>query len=65
VPAVSPYVERIDNNGDAHLQRNLTRRAARDGPRRAAVITVTKGRLDFGSWERICYSRAEWLDRES
>jgi thiamine phosphate synthase YjbQ (UPF0047 family) len=28
---------------------------ARDGARRAAVVAVTDGRLDFGTWERIFY----------
>jgi thiamine phosphate synthase YjbQ (UPF0047 family) len=35
------------------MKRNATRRVARDGLRRAAVVAVTNGRLDFGTWERI------------
>jgi hypothetical protein len=44
---------RRDRNADAHLKRNATPSVARDGPRRAAVVAVTNGRLDFGTWERI------------
>ena len=36
---------------DAHMNRNATRTVAHDGPRRAAVVAVTNGRLD-GSTER-------------
>jgi thiamine phosphate synthase YjbQ (UPF0047 family) len=32
---------------------------------REVVVAVTKGRLDFGTWERIFQGRAERLDRES
>jgi thiamine phosphate synthase YjbQ (UPF0047 family) len=35
------------------------------GPRRAAVVAVTNGRLDFDTWERILQGQAEWLARES
>ena len=55
------------------MKRNATRSVARDGPRRAAVVAVTNGRLDgstelaevFGTWERIFQGQAEWLARES
>jgi thiamine phosphate synthase YjbQ (UPF0047 family) len=40
---------------DAHLKRNAIRGVARDGPRRAAVVAMTNGRLDFGTWERMFY----------
>ena len=36
---------------------------AGDGPRRAAVVAVTNGRLDFCTWERIFQGQAEWLPR--
>jgi hypothetical protein len=35
------------------------------GPRRAAVVAVANGRLDFGTWERIFQGQADWLARES
>jgi thiamine phosphate synthase YjbQ (UPF0047 family) len=31
---------------------------------REAVVAVTNGRLDFGTWERIFQGQAEWLSRE-
>jgi thiamine phosphate synthase YjbQ (UPF0047 family) len=53
--------EKRADNADAHLKRNATLRVARDGPRRAAVVAVTNGRLAFGMWERIFYG--EFDDR--
>jgi hypothetical protein len=50
---------------DRNLKRIATPSVARDGPRRAAVVAVTNGRLDFGNWERIFQGQAEWLARES
>ena len=32
--------------------------SADHGPRRAAVVAVTNGRLDFGTWERIPYEES-------
>ncbi|HKM30711.1 MAG: YjbQ family protein [Bacteroidales bacterium] len=37
----------IENNADAHLKRQIMGREV--------VIAVTKGRLDFGTWEQIFY----------
>jgi len=34
-------------NGDAHLKRQIMGREV--------VVTVTKGKLDFGPWEQIFY----------
>ena len=36
-----------EDNGDAHLKRQVMGREV--------VVAVTKGRLDFGPWERIFY----------
>ncbi|WP_045220864.1 secondary thiamine-phosphate synthase enzyme YjbQ [Desulfonatronum thioautotrophicum] len=36
-----------EDNGDAHLKRQVMGREV--------VVAVTKGRLDFGTWERIFY----------
>ncbi|HOI42140.1 MAG TPA: secondary thiamine-phosphate synthase enzyme YjbQ [Elusimicrobiales bacterium] len=36
-----------EDNGDAHLKRTVMGREV--------VVAVTKGRLDFGPWERIFY----------
>jgi ABC-type phosphate/phosphonate transport system substrate-binding protein len=63
----------MDRTADARLKRNATRRVTRDGPRRAAVVAVTDGRLDgstelaevFGTWERIFQGQAERLAQES
>jgi hypothetical protein len=38
--------------------------AAGDGPRRAAVVAVTNGRLDFGTWERIFYGEFDGRRRK-
>ncbi|MFA6600180.1 MAG: secondary thiamine-phosphate synthase enzyme YjbQ [Candidatus Omnitrophota bacterium] len=37
-----------EDNGDAHLKRQLFGREV--------VVAVTKGRLDFGTWEQIFYA---------
>jgi len=37
----------FEDNADAHLKRTIMGREA--------VVAVTKGRLDFGPWERIFY----------
>lgn len=37
-----------EDNGDAHLKRQLFGREV--------VVAITKGRLDFGTWERIFYA---------
>jgi secondary thiamine-phosphate synthase enzyme len=42
-----------ENNADAHIKRQLMGREA--------VVAVTKGKLDFGTWERIFYG--EWDGR--
>jgi len=44
-----------EDNGDAHLKRQLFGREV--------VVAITKGRLDFGTWERIFY--AEFDGRRS
>jgi len=36
-----------EDNGDAHLKRQIMGREV--------VVAITKGRLDFGPWERIFY----------
>lgn len=36
-----------EDNGDAHLKRTIMGREA--------VVAVTEGKLDFGTWERIFY----------
>ena len=36
-----------EDNGDAHLKRTIMGREV--------VVAITKGRLDFGPWERIFY----------
>lgn len=60
----SPMTHRTDqNNADANVKRNATRSVARDRPRGGG--RVTNGRLDSGTWERICSGQAEWLARES
>jgi secondary thiamine-phosphate synthase enzyme len=42
-----------EENADAHIKRQLMGREA--------VVAITKGRLDFGTWERIFYG--EWDGR--
>jgi len=42
-----------EENADAHIKRQLMGREV--------VVAVTKGRLDFGTWERIFYG--EWDGR--
>lgn len=42
-----------EDNADAHIKRQLMGREA--------VVAITNGRLDFGTWERIFYS--EWDGR--
>ncbi len=42
-----------EDNADAHIKRQLMGREA--------VVAITKGRLDFGTWERIFYG--EWDGR--
>jgi secondary thiamine-phosphate synthase enzyme len=37
-----------EDNGDAHVKRQLFGREV--------VVAITKGRLDFGTWERIFYA---------
>jgi len=49
---------------DAQLNRNATPSVARDGPRRAAVVAVTNGRLDFGTWERLFYGEFDGRRRK-
>ena len=36
-----------EENADAHLKRQIMGREA--------VVAITKGKLDFGPWEQICY----------
>jgi len=42
-----------EDNADAHIKRQLMGREV--------VVAITKGRLDFGTWERIFYG--EWDGR--
>ena len=42
-----------EDNADAHIKRQLMGREA--------VVAITNGRLDFGTWERIFYG--EWDGR--
>jgi secondary thiamine-phosphate synthase enzyme len=42
-----------EDNADAHIKRQLMGREA--------VVAITTGRLDFGTWERIFYG--EWDGR--
>ena len=44
-----------DDNADAHIKRQLMGREV--------VVAITKGRLDFGTWERIFYG--EWDGRRA
>jgi secondary thiamine-phosphate synthase enzyme len=44
-----------EDNADAHIKRQLMGREV--------VVAVTKGRLDFGTWERIFYG--EWDGRRA
>ena len=54
-----------EDNADAHLKRNATRQVARDGPlSEAVVVSVTNGRLDFGTWERIYYGEFDGRRRK-
>lgn len=45
-----------EDNGDAHLKRTIMGREA--------VIAVTKGKLDFGPWERIFYGEFDGRRRK-
>ncbi|MFH1752601.1 MAG: secondary thiamine-phosphate synthase enzyme YjbQ [Candidatus Omnitrophota bacterium] len=45
-----------EDNGDAHLKRTVMGRET--------VIAVTKGRLDFGPWERIFYGEFDGRRRK-
>ncbi|MCR3956503.1 MAG: secondary thiamine-phosphate synthase enzyme YjbQ [Gudongella sp.] len=43
----------FEDNADAHLKRTLMGREA--------VVAVTKGRLDFGTWEQIFYGEFDGM----
>lgn len=45
-----------EDNGDAHLKRTVMGREA--------VVAVTNGRLDFGTWERIFYGEFDGRRRK-
>jgi secondary thiamine-phosphate synthase enzyme len=45
-----------EDNADAHLKRTIMGRDV--------VVAVTKGRLDFGPWERIFYGEFDGLRRK-
>ncbi len=45
-----------EDNGDAHLKRTVMGREV--------VVAVTKGRLDFGTWERIFYGEFDGRRRK-
>jgi thiamine phosphate synthase YjbQ (UPF0047 family) len=40
-------------------------RESREQCRRAAMVAVSNGRLDFGTLDRVFSGQAEWLARES
>jgi len=42
-----------EDNGDAHLKRTIMGREV--------VVAITKGRLDFGPWERIFYGEFDGM----
>ena len=54
-PASYRHNDSGEDNADAHIKRQLMGREA--------VVAVTGGRLDFGTWEQIFY--AEWDGRRS
>ena len=45
-----------EDNGDAHLKRTIMGREV--------VVAVTKGKLDFGPWERIFYGEFDGQRRK-
>jgi len=45
-----------EDNGDSHLKRQLFGREV--------VVAITKGRLDFGTWERIFYAEFDGRRRK-
>lgn len=45
-----------EDNADAHLKRTVMRREA--------VCAITKGRLDFGTWEQIFYYEFDGMRRK-
>ncbi len=45
-----------EDNGDAHLKRQLFGREV--------VVAITKGHLDFGTWERIFYAEFDGRRRK-
>lgn len=46
----------LENNADAHLKRQIMGREV--------VIAVTKGRLDFGTWEQIFYGEFDGMRKK-
>lgn len=63
VEKLAPYgVERYrhnrtgEDNGDAHLKRTIMGREV--------IVAVTKGKLDFGPWERIFYGEFDGQRRK-
>lgn len=46
----------VENNADAHLKRQIMGREV--------VIAVTKGRLDFGTWEQIFYGEFDGMRKK-
>ncbi|MEI7750517.1 MAG: secondary thiamine-phosphate synthase enzyme YjbQ [Candidatus Omnitrophota bacterium] len=45
-----------EDNGDSHVKRQLFGREV--------VVAITKGRLDFGTWERIFYAEFDGCRRK-
>jgi secondary thiamine-phosphate synthase enzyme len=45
-----------EDNGDSHIKRQLFGREV--------VVAITKGRLDFGTWERIFYAEFDGRRRK-
>jgi len=54
--ATYPHNETGEDNGDAHIKRQLMGREV--------VVAITEGRLDFGPWEQIFYGEFDGLRRK-
>lgn len=54
--AVYRHNETGEDNGDAHIKRQLMGREV--------VVAITKGRLDFGPWEQIFYGEFDGRRRK-
>jgi secondary thiamine-phosphate synthase enzyme len=54
--AIYRHNETGEDNGDAHIKRQLMGREV--------VVAITEGRLDFGPWEQIFYGEFDGLRRK-